>query len=140
MICIRVRANVISAGLEVIGRDRTKDHVQAEAGTVTIPLIRASDTAPRQSAIVSHGERRPRWAGARAGKVITGAFAKLIKLETDPPTDVTATLVADVDQEAQGCTVTVIGGERGAAYGLTVTFDNAAGRRWSRLLVILVLG
>ncbi len=77
--------------------------------------------------------------GFAAEEAISGACAKLVKIGTDPPTDVTSTLVVDVDQEAQGCTVTVIGGKRGVTYEFTVTFENAAGRRWSRLLAILVV-
>ena len=77
--------------------------------------------------------------GLTAGETITGALAKLVKLGTDPSTDVIGTLVGDVDQEAQDCTLTVLEGERDATYALTVTSENNQGRRWSRLLTVLVV-
>ncbi len=49
-------------------------------------------------------------------------------------------LGAVVDHGAGAGIVTVIDGERGATYELRNTFKNAAGRRWSRLLTVLVVG
>ena len=74
-----------------------------------------------------------------AGEPIVDADARMVRLGTTPPVDVSQQLVADVNQEDAGCTVTIIGGERGGTYELTVTFTNAAGRRWSRLLTVLVV-
>jgi hypothetical protein len=56
--------------------------------------------------------------GFSAGEAITAVEARLVRLGMTPPADVTDALVADVDQGEQGCTVTVIGGERGATYEL----------------------
>ncbi|MDQ4100371.1 MAG: hypothetical protein M3121_07715 [Chloroflexota bacterium] len=68
----------------------------------------------------------PMASGDRAALGFSAGEARLVRLGTDPPGEVTDDLVADVDQGAEAGTVTVVGGERGATYELRVTFENAA--------------
>ncbi len=73
-----------------------------------------------------------------AEEAVVTAEATMVRLGSTPPVP-SNDLVGAVAVTATGVTVIVTGGARGGLYELKVTFINAAGRRWSRLLNIHVV-